>query len=133
VLDQLPHVAAFIGDLAEYSETRWIELLTGQDVLLRESIRRRLAQLKRELTGEHPTAIERILVDSIASCNLPDRTPSPPATATAMRLKRAESCQKKLMGAIKTLAMVRTSMSRGLVPADAPRLFRPEPEQRHPA
>jgi hypothetical protein len=141
VLDRLPHIAAHIGDLAKQTEAMWIELLAGQDVLVRESIRRKLSQLKAELLGKHPTAIERILVDNIASSHLADQhanvlasaDTSASATATAMRLKRAESCQKRLMQSIKTLALVRSSMSRGLVPLNAPRLFRPEPEQRHTA
>jgi hypothetical protein len=139
VLDRLPHIAAFIGDLAKYSETLWIELLAPQDLLLRESIRRRLAQLKRELAGEHPTAIERLLIDNIAACHLAEEhanvqvTVDAPSATAAFRLKRTESAQKRLMSAIKTLALVRTSMSRGLVPLNAPRLFRPEPNQRNTA
>jgi hypothetical protein len=41
-LDQLPWLAAYIGDLAKYSEAQWIDLLAPQDLLLRESIRRRI-------------------------------------------------------------------------------------------
>src|ERR1043165_2421438 len=37
-LDQLPQLAAYIGNLAKYSEAQWIELLAPQDLLLRESI-----------------------------------------------------------------------------------------------
>lgn len=128
-----PEVHETIGDLGRLAEESWIDLLAGNDALVRESVRRQLKALKDDLNGPHPTSLEKLLVNHVAACHLAQRhaelleaQPAPTTPGQAMfRAKRSESTQRRLLAAIRTLATVRTAAAKGLAPLDSIRLFNP--------
>jgi hypothetical protein len=124
-LDANPHIWSRAGDLTAVAERAWIELIAGEDQFRVESVKRRLTQLKDELKGPHPTALEAVLVDLIAVAwlgahhvEIEAASPAGGSLAqAAFKLRRAESSQKRLLAATKTRATLRALVPRGLVPA----------------
>ena len=135
-LDQHPEIHKTVGDLTRRAEDVWLDLLVGNDVLGRESVRRELTSLKTDLTGEHPAALEKLLVDEIGLCYLAQRQAQIAASTTggsivqaAFRLRRAESAQKRYLASMKTLANLRALVPAGLVPQNGLRIH-PESRKR---
>jgi hypothetical protein len=135
-LDQHPEIHKTVGDLTRRAEDVWLDLLVGDDVLGRESVHRELSSLKTDLTGEHPAALEKLLVDEISLCYLAQRQAQIAASTTggsivqaAFRLRRAESAQKRYLAAMKTLANLRALVPAGLVPQNGLRIH-PESRKR---
>src|SRR4051794_11445512 len=60
-LDANPWVWDRYGDLAQQSQAAWLRLIAGPDLLLRESVERKAAQLRAELAGPEPSPLERLL------------------------------------------------------------------------
>jgi hypothetical protein len=133
-LDVNPQLWQRVGDLTAVAERAWTELIVGQDVLKTECVRRRLAELKDQLKGPHPTALEAVLIDLIGVAWLGVQHAEIQAASPAggsleqavFRLKRAESSQKRLLAATKTLATLRALVPQGLVPAQRLRLHDPD-------
>jgi hypothetical protein len=131
-LDDNPSFWRRAGDLTAVAEQSWLSLVAGPDLLAVESTKRKLAEMKAVLQGSHPTPIESLLVDAIAVAwlgsvhgELQAATPaSGSLEQAAWKLKRAESGQRRLLNATKTLATVRTLMSKGLAPANTLKLFK---------
>jgi hypothetical protein len=131
VLDDNPSFWRRAGDLTAVAEQAWITLVAGSDRLAIECTKRKLAELKDELQGSNPTPMESLLVDTIAvawlGCQHAEIQASAPTTGSieqaTWKLKRAESSQRRLLTATKTLATVRTLMSKGLAPANSLKLF----------
>lgn len=131
VLDDNPSFWRRAGDLTAVAEQAWIGLVAGSDLLAIECTKRKLAELKEELQGPNPTPMESLLVDTIAVAWLGSQhaeiQASAPTTGSleqaSWKLKRAESSQRRLLTATKTLATVRTLMSKGLAPANSLKLF----------
>ena len=69
-LDQHPEVWSVCGDLGKVAERAWLDLLAKNDTLAQESVTRHLAQLKADLAGPEPLALEKLLVDEIGICYL---------------------------------------------------------------
>ena len=72
--DVLPELRAWLdrssvwrqfGDLGKQARDAWLRLIAGDDLVLRESILRKLDDMKRELAPSQPTATERLLIDRI--------------------------------------------------------------------
>lgn len=130
-LDKNPAIWERAGDLTAIAERAWIDLIAGPNQLVSESARRRVAQLKESLAGPHPTPLERLLIDQVAVCwlganhsEVEAASPSGGSLDQAtFRLRRAESAQKRLMNATKTLALLRAALPKGLVPSTPLRLF----------
>src|SRR5262249_4833582 len=57
------------GDLAKHIEDTWIEyIVPKKDLFHRETISRRVSNLRAELLGPCPSAVKRLLVDQIVLC-----------------------------------------------------------------
>jgi hypothetical protein len=133
-LDLNPPIWQRAGDLTAVAERAWVELIAGADQFRTESVKRRLAELKDQLKGPHPTALEAVLCDLIGVAWLgmqhAEIQAASPAGGSleqaAFRLKRAESSQKRLVNATKTLATLRALVPAGLVPARPVSLYDPE-------
>ena len=91
-------------------------MLGGKNLLLKECVARFLEDMKKSLGGSNPTALERLLVDRIASCWLhtqwcemseAQRPGGENLITAAFYLKRQELAHKQLVGAAKTLATIR--------------------------
>jgi hypothetical protein len=72
--DVLPELQAWLdrsavwrqfGDLGRQARDAWLRLIAGNDLVLRESLLKKLSDLQRELTSGEATPIERLLIDRI--------------------------------------------------------------------
>jgi hypothetical protein len=118
LLDATPEVWRAYGDLARVAEDAWVELVSGPNLLMREALRRKLAELKAELLpGPATTPLEELLVERVGAGWL--QTAYADAAAAQAREKaldlaqleqqqrRQERAQKGYLAAIRTLAVVR--------------------------
>ena len=118
LLDATPEVWRAYGDLARVAEDSWVELVAGPNLLLNESLRRKLAELKSDVLSD-PTAspLERLLVERVGAGWL-QTTYADAAAAQArdkplglaqleQQQRRQERAQKGYLAAIRTLATVR--------------------------
>ena len=126
LLDATPAIWQAAGNVSALAERHWVEALSGGNKLADESIPRRLKQFKAQLLGSGPTPLETLLVDVIGVSWLAaqhgeiDASRQDGSTQQiASRLRRAESGQKRLLGAVKTLAVVRALLPRTRAPARA--------------
>jgi hypothetical protein len=125
VLEDHPEVWQHVGDLAALVEQAWIAVLAADHPLAAEAMRRTVMEMKADLAGEHPTRLERMLVDQVVACFLEvkylEGVSAEPGRGSlgqaAFRLRRLESSQKRYLSAIKMLTTVRTLMPAGLAPA----------------
>lgn len=115
-IDEEPSLWSTYGDLALQSQTAWLNLIAGQDLLLSECVQRQLASLREDLAGSDPSPLERLLVERVAACWLQCHyadalfAQSASQADGAMRqelLKRQESAQKRYLASLKQLALVR--------------------------
>jgi hypothetical protein len=124
LLDNCPEIWEQVGDLARHAELAWLDLLAGEDRLMHEAVKRQILKVKGDLLGTHPTPMERLLVDQAVACYLAVQhaemaLAAPGSTSpaqAAIRLRRAESSQKRYLAALKTLARLRATVPQGLAP-----------------
>ena len=112
------------GDLARHAEVSLVNLAAGPNLLLAESLSRRLAELKRELAGPSPGPLERLLAERVAACWLQvayldavcaqARGVRPSEVDHARR--HQDAAHRRLLAAVKTTAVVRKLVR----PAPAP-------------
>ena len=126
LLDENPALWRAAGDVSALAERAWIDLVAGGNKLAEEAIPRRLKALKAELAGPQATPLERLLVDMVGVRWLAAEHAEAAAAEVGgslpqatFRLKRAESAQKRFAGSVKTLALIRSLLPRGvpLLPA----------------
>lgn len=132
-LDQNPSIWARVGDLNAMAESAWMQQIAGDDRLTTEAVKRMLEALKSELRGKHATRLEALLVDLIGvswlgmqHAEIQAASAGGSLNQATYRLKRAESTQKRLLAATKTLATLRSLMPKGLAPLNSFRVFDPE-------
>ena len=79
------------------------------------------------MAGPHATPLEKLLIDQVGvtwlaaqhgEISLADE-PGGSLQQANFRLRRAESAQRRLLNAVKTLTMVRALVPRGLLPQSA--------------
>jgi len=68
MLDAHPEVVNAEGDLAHIAHLAMIAAVASGDIVLSEVLARRVAQVQTELEGPHPTALESLLCERIATC-----------------------------------------------------------------
>ena len=118
VLDVRPDEFGPPEAMARVIEDRYLKVLTGPaDELSREVYRRNMERLRRELAGESPTPLERLLADRVVACWLQVQhadkcmagieEKSHPLTQGAYARHRQDRAHKRYLSAIKTLAQVR--------------------------
>ena len=66
-LDGDPDLWRGFGNLAAHAEASLAMLAAGPNLLLAESLRRKLAELKAELGGESPSPLEKLLAERITT------------------------------------------------------------------
>ena len=115
VLDEEPMVARIV-DLARNVERSIIEKMTGDDVFTQEAIPRNLKAMKREIAGENPSPLERLLAERITVCwlelqyfqaiytqNLGKLT----ITQSDYHQRRIDKAHRRYLSSIKALAQIR--------------------------
>ena len=67
MLDENPALWAAYGDLAAVAERNWLDLITGKSLTMRESIERKLAELRNELGQAEASPLEGLLIQRVTS------------------------------------------------------------------
>jgi hypothetical protein len=113
-LDTNPWIWERYGDLAQQSQAAWLQLIAGQNLMLRESIERKAEQMRAELAGPDPPPTERLLVERVVACWLQAQYADAayaqlkgnnPGQHT-LALRRQNSAQQRYLHAIRTLVTV---------------------------
>ncbi len=141
ILDAHPEVWQHVGDLSTVAERAWIALLSADNPLAVESMKRTVAEMKLDLGGEHPTRMERMLVDQVIMCWMEVKyleTASAGAEGSSLaqasfRLKHVESAQKRYLTAIKMMTETRALMPVGAASPGSIKLYDPEQKLRKKA
>jgi hypothetical protein len=108
-------VDAFGGDLAREAQRILIGKFSDKNLLLRESVQRKLELLRAELAGASPTPLERLLVERVVACWLHLHhleviyagKESMSLELGAYYQRSLSAAQKRYLSAIRTLALVR--------------------------
>ena len=66
ILDSRPELWQFYGDLGRLAELAWIEAIVGKDLFLRENVRRRVDQIRKDLGISQASPLEKLLIERIA-------------------------------------------------------------------
>lgn len=113
-LDRNPGVWRHVGDLARVAQTAWISLISGGDTLSAEAVRRQLRELRQDLLGDAPNAVEKLLADSVIATWIEVKFLESASaesggtlTQTSHLLKRLESAQRRHLAAVKQLVQIR--------------------------
>lgn len=69
-LEDHPEVWNSFGDLGNLALETWLNMVAGTDHLLRESVRLKVDDLRRELLGVAPSPLEKLIVDRIVVTKL---------------------------------------------------------------
>jgi hypothetical protein len=123
-LDAHPQVWQELGDLALHAEEAMIRLVAGDNLFVAECIRRDLATLREELAGPSPSPLERVLVQRIVLCRLQTYKADIDAAALDQGTsphgphaqRRQDAAHKRLLAAVKQLAVVRKLLAPSLPP-----------------
>jgi hypothetical protein len=118
-LDEHPGYFDHAGDLALMAQHTWLDLLSGTDLFIRETVERKLQEMRVELAGANPSPLEMLLVERIVACwlqlNHSDTVfagnQSSPEAVRKELMKRQESAQRRYVDAIKQLAQLRKLVS----------------------
>jgi hypothetical protein len=114
------------GDAGTHATAAWLGLVCGKNLMMREAIERRMAEMRATLAGEDPSPLEQLLVARILACWLQvhyaDGTYAQlkggdPAQHTLM-MRRQNAAQQRYVHAIKALATVRKLLRPAPSPLD---------------
>lgn len=137
ILDTHPEIWQHGGDLEKIVVRGWVDLLSGNDPLSKETVLRKAEQLRADLEGENPAPLEKLLVGVVVSnwlelshAQLNSAAPGEKLRGQAgYNLKRAESVQRRYVQSMRMLATVRSLLPRGLLPTNHLRAFDPSRKQ----
>jgi hypothetical protein len=114
-LEARPEIWKHCSDLAAIAERAWIALVAGPDLLVAESLMMRMADLRAELAGPDPTALERLAIERVVIAWLQAwysdlaaaGSGDVPPKVAAFALERQDRAQKRYLAALATLARIR--------------------------
>jgi hypothetical protein len=132
ILDDEPAIWRHVGDLSALVERAWIAVLAADNPLAAESMQRTAEEMKKDLTGENPTRMERMVVDQILACwmqlKYAETVSAEPGHGSLkqahFRVNYLESAQKRYLRAIETLATVRKLLPVRLAPTGEIKLYK---------
>jgi hypothetical protein len=115
ILDDCSEIWREASSLEDQTRETWIRLMVGKDLFRRETIERRVAAMRSEMTGPDSSALERLLVDQIlcswlamsyanAMCALHQTKPD---ALVRLLWKQRNAAEKHIQAAIKQLLMMR--------------------------
>jgi hypothetical protein len=115
LLQEHPELWAKYGDVAAQALAAWVVLASGDDLLLLESLRRRLDALQEELLAEGSSPLEQLLVGRLVTTHLQvehadclaAQARSAGIAAHRALVQRQESAQRRLLAAARALALCR--------------------------
>ncbi len=138
ILDAHEDIWQYVGDVERLVTKAWAEQLGGGDPVGVESVRRQADQMRRELEGESPTPLEKLMVGQVVAtwlawedAQLAATSESNPTGAQTDHInKRLAGAQRRHLDAIKSLTTTRVLLPQGLVPTTSLRLFRGDEKRR---
>jgi hypothetical protein len=134
VLDADPRLWQHYGDVALQAEAALVLLVGGENLLLAESLHRKLQAMKLELGGPSPSPVERLLVERVTATwlqvNFYESQMAQTKKATDRRWKFLERLQdaanRRHQAAIKELVTVRKLLIPARSPLDIARMDVPD-------
>jgi hypothetical protein len=125
-----------LDDLATKVEGVWARAAGLGNKLAEAAAQEEAARLKAELLGPDPTVLDRMLASNLVTSYLASQyasavaaRPSEVPAVTAVRDRRAESAQRRLIGAVKAWTLVRGKAAKGLAPPPGTALFETTPRR----
>ena len=114
------------GDLAAQAEASLILLAAGNNLLLAESLQRKLKALKDELGGESPSPLDRLLVERATATwlqvnyfdGLLAQAKGANEAQARMLQRHQDAAHRRHLTAVKTLATVRKLLKPAISPVD---------------
>ncbi len=108
-------IEMFGGNLASRAQTAFVNAIAGKDIVCREAIHAKLANLRKDLLGDNPTPIEILLVERVAACwlqvqdaDLQSALAKEPSFRQAdFNQRRMDAANRRYLAALKALALVR--------------------------
>jgi hypothetical protein len=67
-MKRLPALVTKAGDLARHARTMLLKQYAGGNLVIREAVQVQLDQMRTELTGPTPSAVEALLADRVCTC-----------------------------------------------------------------
>ena len=123
LLDARPALWRQLGDLGSHVEEVLLGLAAGKSLLARESIRRRMDELRAELAGPAPSAVESLLAGRAVVCwlqvHLADLEVAQQVKAGAPAAhaeRRQAGAQSRFLAALRMLVVVRKLLRPSLSP-----------------
>jgi hypothetical protein len=115
LLEKPENVELLGGNLAKCAQRSFVEAIAGKDLSVREAVAAKLDALRKELLGDNPTPVERLLVERVAACWLQvqdaDIRAAHAKEATIRQAdfhqRRMDAAHKRYLSALKALALVR--------------------------
>jgi hypothetical protein len=121
LLKQQPDVFQYVGDLSRQAERAWLEMLGGEDDLLKESVVLYADELKKSLAGPNATPLERLTAERIAACWieveyhrawLVQHPQADGSKTTQLHEKRFEAAHRRMERTMMTLASIKKLLPR---------------------
>ncbi len=121
LLDECEQIWQQVGDLGKHAEMAMIKLISNGNKLIAESLARKAADMRLELSNPAPSPLEQICVQRIVAMwlELPwTETTFPEPTGKTLDvqkfvLKRKESAERRFSSAVKSLMLVRKLLPKG--------------------
>ena len=116
IFDAVPALAAELGDLTQLTKNAWIDRITGEQLALAETLRRKARGMRAELAAPADGPLEGLLADRIVVCwlHLPYAESAYATQAGRLDREWADAYQRRIdrshrryLQAIRTLAQVR--------------------------
>jgi len=120
-LDSNPGIWQSVGDLAKHAQQSMVKLIAGGNKLVSESLLRKAAEMKTELSRPSPSKLEKLAVERIVACWLEMEylaTTYPVAKGETLgqakfALKQKESSERRFNAAMKSLTTLRALLPNG--------------------
>ena len=115
-LREHPQLGQHFGNLAGQVEAKWIGLLAGKNAVIRESLTRRVNELRLKLGDRDASPLEKLLVERVVTSWLMTRyfdsavllaTENIPPTQARFLQQQLDRAQKRHIEAVRALAEVR--------------------------
>jgi len=122
LLDRTPALWENAISLADQVERRWLQVLSGTDLVAQEVLGHQIALMKAQLAGPVPTPIEQLMVDRIIVCWLQvqqaelraaERLGKSGWVLSNMEENRLDKVNRRFLTAVKSLAQVRKLLRPG--------------------
>jgi hypothetical protein len=136
LLDEHPEVYKDHADLGARVRELWLARIAGPELFLRECLAKRLDELRADLAGPAPDAMESLLVDRVLSAwlqvehadGLEALSTDGSSKAAAFRLRRAERLNRRFLAAAGALAAWRRLGPKPVVTTAEASETAPDPE-----